>query len=248
MAGNQGNNKIIWQPWQEEFLKKNWRVMTAQQLSDALGIKRTKVREKKYQLGFYSIELEYWTEEQVKFLKDNYRHYGDTELAEMFTKKWTKKKGWNKKHIEKKRRYLGLKRTFAEKKALLAREVKKGTYHRANKRLWEIRGAAPIDEVRVWFKNGIPVKMIKTEKIFVHYARWLYEKEFGKVPDGKVVRLKDLDPMNVVPENLFLTTRAEHAVMNSSLRNDIRTIRQRAKNELQFNIYKIKKLQQCATN
>ena len=44
---------------------------------------------------------------------------------------------------------------------------------------------------------------------------WLYEL-FGPIPEGYMVRTKDGDNMNVVPENLVLVTRAQHAVINSA--------------------------------
>lgn len=241
MAGNQGNNRVAWQEWQLQFLKENWQAMTAQQLSDEIGITRTKVREKKYELGLLVLELEYWTMEQVLFLRRNYKKKGDTELAQMFNARWHKNKGWSKKHIEKKRRYLGLKRTDDEKAAILARSVGKGIYASANKIRWK-EIAAPKGEMRInWYGNR-PVKVIKTNKGFVHYARWLYRQHYGKIPSGKIVRLKDNDPMNVVPENLYLITRAENARLNNALKTDPDYGRRKAVRELNKNIYQIKKI------
>jgi len=111
MAGNQGNNRIVWQDWQIKFLQNNWQRMTAQQLADALGLKRTIVRMKKYELGLYKMKLEYWSKEQIAFLKAHYKTTGDVELAEIFNQKWKKEKGWTKNHISKKMAQLGLSRT-----------------------------------------------------------------------------------------------------------------------------------------
>jgi hypothetical protein len=52
------NTIIIWQPWQLQFLKDNFENMTAQQLSDAIGIKRTKVREMYYSFGLKKMDLQ----------------------------------------------------------------------------------------------------------------------------------------------------------------------------------------------
>ena len=103
-------NKIDWTDKRLKFLKENFNTMTNQQIADSLGLKITSVRHKCYELGLYKMTLEYWTDEQVDFLLKNYKEKGGTELAEIFNKKWYKDKGWTKKHIEKKRRYLKLKR------------------------------------------------------------------------------------------------------------------------------------------
>ena len=107
-------NKIDWTDKRLKFLKENYNTMTNQQIADSLGLKITAVRHKCYELGLYKMTLEYWTDEQVDFLLKNYKEKGDTELSEIFNEKWHKDKGWTKKHIEKQRRYLKLKRTPEE--------------------------------------------------------------------------------------------------------------------------------------
>lgn len=221
MAGNQGNNRITWAEWQLDFLIENWQIMTAQQLSDAIGITRTKVREKKYELGLYVIELEYWAPEQVIFLKENYQSIGDTELAQLFSERWTKYKGWSKKHIEKKRRQLGLKRAPLEILAIHQRNVAAGAYALCPVKAWASRGgAAQAGTLRIWTNNqGSQFMVIKIKDRYVHYARWLYEQLRGTVPDGCVVRLKDGNPLHVTPGNLQLITRSQHAIINSQNRH-----------------------------
>jgi len=240
MAGNQGNNRIEWQQWQLQFIKDNWQQLTAEQISKSIGITRTKVREKKYELGLYSLHLEYWTPGQVSFLKKHYKSKGDTELAEIFNKKWAKQKGWTKKHIEKKRRYLKLKRTKEDKRYILDQAIKKGIYSEANKRRWENK-VAKVGEIRIWEHGGQPVKVIKTKKGFVHFAPWLYKQQHGRVPVGYIVRIKDGDPLNVTVDNLELISRKKNALLNSRARNDLEHKRQKAKNQLKFQILKIKK-------
>ena len=132
-------NKIDWTDKRLKFLKENFNTMTNQQLADSLGLKITSVRHKCYELGLYKMTLEYWTDEQVDFLLKNYKEKGDTELAEIFNKKWYKDKGWTKKHIEKKRRYLKLKRTPEEIARIHLGHIKKGVYVEGNKKMWETR-------------------------------------------------------------------------------------------------------------
>jgi hypothetical protein len=216
MAGNQGNNRVVWKQWQIDFLKANYKSMTAEQLSDAIGVTRTKVRQKKYELGLYMYELEYWTPRQVRFLKNNYRKYGDSELADMFNIKWLKKKGWSKKHIEKKRRYLKLVRTTKEKIQIHQRNKLRGCFKLCPVKAWAKRGICKEGTLRVWrHQNGRPFMVIKKGKGFVYYSRLLYKEHFGKIPKGLLVGFIDNNPLNVTPSNLVLRTRAEHAANNS---------------------------------
>ena len=96
------------------FIKSNFYRMSNGQMAEALGVYIQAVREKCYQLGLYRMRLDYWTKEQIRFLKANYKKIGDKELAILFNSKWKKEKGWTFKHIEKKRLYLKLKRTAAQ--------------------------------------------------------------------------------------------------------------------------------------
>lgn len=237
MAGNQGNNRIVWQQWQLQFLKENWQCMNARQLSEALGLSCTIVRMKKYELGYLSMQLEYWTDEQIAFLKKYYQKTGDTELAQMFNERWHKNKGWTKKHIEKKRRYLGLKRTAAEKSAIQKRNTKNGMFAMCPVKSWITRGgAAPEGETRMWKLADSPVQVIKVNGRWVHHARHLYIKTFGNIPRNCLVRLKDNNPYNVIAENLMLVNRSEHAILNSQSRNNLEIKRLKTKAKIRYQI------------
>ncbi|MGQ0740194.1 MAG: HNH endonuclease [Bacteroidota bacterium] len=220
MAGNQGNNRVVWKPWQLRYLKANWKDMTARQLSDHLGIKRTKVREKKYALGLFVMELEYWTREQVHFLKSNYRKMGDVELAEIFNRKWKKRKGWTHQHMEKKRRYLNLKRTEKELHRIKQKNIRDGRFALCSVKMWITRGgAAKEGTIRVWkHNNGRLFQVIKKNGTWVHLIPEAYRKIHGRIPNGKVVRAMDGDPFNLSAENLKAITRAQNASLNSQNR------------------------------
>jgi hypothetical protein len=118
--------KKVWTPAEEQFLLDNWHLKNSYQLSSELGITRTLVRTKLYEMGLKKMELQRWTEEQIELLKTLYKQMGDTEIAQLFASKWPKKKGWSKKHIEKKRRQLFLKRTPAEITAIMKNNCKVG--------------------------------------------------------------------------------------------------------------------------
>ncbi len=239
MAGNQGNNRIVWESWQLDWLQENWQKITAQQLSDYLGIKRTKVREKLYELGLKKMELQFWTPEQVDFLKYSYRTIGDVELAEIFTQKWEKAKGWTKKHIEKKRRQLNLKRTENQINLIKERNIQLGRFAICPIKAWETRGgAAPEGSVRLWRHEFFYFQVIKTKDGWVHHARWLWEQVNGPIPAGKVIRIIDQNPENICIENLTMISMAENAQLNSKNRlpKELREI-QKINNQLKKIIY-----------
>lgn len=248
MAGNQGNNRIVWRGWQVSYLKRHWQQMTAQQLADRLGMTQTIVRMKLYSMGLKKQEMEYWTPAQVRCLKEHYRTIGDTELAEMFAKRWKKNKGWSKKHIEKKRRYLGLKRTAKEIKAIQLRNVKKGRFAECPVKAWKVRGgAAPIGERRVWNHTGYPVIVIKTEKGFRHYARWLWEDTYGKIKKGFKVRTLNGDSLDIRIDNLELVSGARHAILNKTGTCGPEYKRNRAKARIKSLIKQIEKANEKQT-
>lgn len=219
MAGNQGRNRIVWQDWQIDFIKANFASMTAQQLAGALGLKRTVVRNKYYELGLKKMEMEYWTPDQVAYLLNVWQHMGDVEIASYMQEKWPKRKGWTKQHIDKKRIQMGLSRTRQMTNNIRQRNRSLGCFARGNVKMWQTRGVANFGGVRIWNISGRDVKVIKVGTEFVHYAHWLYEYIYGPIPSGCVVRLKDGDPLNVTASNLILVTRRQHAKLNSQNRN-----------------------------
>ena len=53
-----------------------------------------------------------------------------------------------------------------------------------------------------WVENGKRYTMV--------YSRWVWERHFGKIPNGGIIHHKDMDIRNDSIENLQLTTRSEH--------------------------------------
>jgi len=208
-------NKIILEDHEKEFIKANFYKMTNRQLADALGLKLTKLRGFAYEMGLKRMKMQYWTPQQVKFLKANYQAIGDTELAEIFEVKWHKEKGWTKKHIEKKRRYLKLKRTAAQRKRIKHRNTQMGRFAECAKKRWETTGVAPIGEKRIWKRiKTHDIVVIKTKSGFVHYNRWLWEHHYGAVPEGMNVVNMSKEPLNYGIEDLKLLTDAENIARN----------------------------------
>ena len=210
-------NATVWTDEMISYLKKNFFKKSNRELAHGLGLRLRVTRTKCYQLGLKKMEMEYWTDEQVIFLKENYKNIGDKELAIIFNKKYKKNKGWTHKHIDKKRKYLNLKRTADEIKKIRSRNIKRDCFK--SRSTWKTRGVTADGTIKIWagksYKNAY--KVIKFNGKFVHYAQWLYIKNFGAFPAKHIVGFKDGDNMNVVPENLEAITRSEHARRNRTL-------------------------------
>lgn len=212
-------NKITLEAHEEAFIKTHFHKRTNQELADTLGLKLTRFRQLAYAMGLKRMELQYWTEEQITFLKNNYKDIGDSELAEIFEVKWHKEKGWSKKHIEKKRRYLKLKRTKAQIKKIHKRNVLMGRFKICPIKAWETMGQAPIGEKRIWYhKDQTPFVVIKQKNGWVHYNPWLWEQHHGKPPKGMVVRNFSNKLLDVNITDLKLISRSENAILNSKNR------------------------------
>lgn len=218
-------NKINWTGEMLSFLECNYQAMTNKQLADTLGLKLSSVRAKLYALGFKRIEPEYWTDIQVGFLKENYGLMGDVEIAECFNQIFHKNKGWTQKHIGKKRRYLNLKRTPAQIRAIKHRNVEQGRYSINHYKRWEGL-EAEIGTVRVWKLNGRLTPFIKVAKKagldnFKKLSHHNYELAYGDVIPGYNVTHIDGDPLNCNIENLKCISNAELSRKNiGGLNND----------------------------
>lgn len=210
-------NKIVLTDEQVKFIQDNFYSMTNQQIADALGLKITALRMKMYAMGLKRIEMEYWTDEQIDFLVTHYHYIGDKEIAEIFEEKYYKEKGWTRKHIEKKRRYMKLKRTEEMKRAIKVREVAKGTYIIGNQKMWQTRGTKPVGTIVQWGKQSNVYIKNETGKYELYY-RSLWTEHYGKIPKRmNVVRINPLEDWAI--ENMELITNSELARRNSSIRN-----------------------------
>lgn len=220
--------KIIFSDSEISFIQKNFQKMTNKEIADHLGLKITRLRTFAYEMGLKRMELEYWTPLQVKFLKENFQSIGDVEIAEIFENEWPKNKGWTKKHIEKKRRYLMLKRSKIELEEIQIRNTINGRFAICNKKRWEATGSNPIGTIVVWRSANYPMAHIKTENGYVHYNRWLWEKHNGPIPKNhNVVRKPGCSEIPTI-EFLELLTKEQHAIRNKkkfdSLPEDLKEI------------------------
>ncbi|MCP9763828.1 HNH endonuclease signature motif containing protein [Lacihabitans soyangensis] len=209
-------NKIAWNDEMLEVLRKNWDSKTNAELAAMLGLRLTSVRTKLYELGLKRMEMEYWTEEQVKYLKDNYLKMGDTELAEYFNNTWKKEKGWTKKHIEKKRRYLKLKRSADAKAVVHHRNKASGRLAVANRKRWEKTGVMPDGTIRYWrLRTGHEFPFVKVDGVWKHWNRVTWEAEYGPIPAGYNVVFRNGDARDLRLENLEVLTDEELSKRNA---------------------------------
>lgn len=230
MAGNQGNNRIVWQDWQINFLRDNYKHFTARDLAAAVGLKMTVVRMKLYEMGLKKFEVYYWTKEQEEYLIQNYKKLGDVELAEIYTRRWKKKGGWTEKHIAKKRGYLNLTRTKDEISNIRKRNTRQGRFAMCPVKAWETRGkAAEHKAVKTWRGSGLVPKMvIKINGRWRDYAPWFYREHIGPVPRGYIVRVKNGNPLEITKENLELVPRSANGPMNKKQTPEYKRERQKA--------------------
>jgi hypothetical protein len=215
--GNMPKNATVWTVGMITFLQKNFYKYTNGQLAEKLGLTLTVVRTKCYEMGLKRMEMEYWTDEQTKFLLDNYGKYGDKELAEIFNTKWKKNKNWTLKHIEKKRKYLQLKRTPEQLRVIKDRAIEKGVYLDGLKRTWLQRGVSADGSIRYWkYANSerrYPV--IKVDGKWTQWARYTWQKHNGSIPAGYNIVFKNNNAQDLWVDNLEMVTDAEVARRNT---------------------------------
>ena len=66
-------------------------------------------------------------------------------------------------------------------------------------------------------RDGVFVKVAEPD-VWVRKPRAVWEKTFGPIPAGMLVRVRDGDEQNCAPENLMLVTRTENARLNGANR------------------------------
>lgn len=209
--------EIIEKPESVAFILSNYATMNNPEMAKHLGVCVQYVRTVCYEHGLKRMELEYWNEEQVQFLKKKFKTCGDKELAEIFNSKWPKQKGWTLKHIEKKRKYLNLKRTEKQLYKIKEKAKRKGVYVLGLEKTWMSRGAAPEGSVVIWATDSQwPTKHIKINGKYQNYHRYLWRKAGRYIPKGKRITTKPGISDAKSADDLECVTIAELALRNVS--------------------------------
>jgi hypothetical protein len=167
-------------------------------------------------LGIKKQHLQRWTKVQVRWLKTLYPFVGDHEIALIFSEAYHKEKGWTLKHIEKKRLYLGLKRTREQIRAIRERNKAFGCFMVGIRRMWETREVTRPGEVHKW-NNGMNYEYLvikKEDGSFEKLARYTWKKHFGEIPKGLAVVKKDQSGSEGDVNNLELINRSVLAQRN----------------------------------
>ena len=157
-------NKIDFSEVEIQFLKDNFKTMTNQQIADALGLKKTRVRMKAYELGLQRMKLENWPPEAIDYLKQNYHKKGNKELVQIFNTLFPKQKGWTTSHIDKKLEQLKLKRNNLDRFVIKERNRDNGSFGKRN-----LKNNSPAPKVyfylnpktRIELKPGQSLEQIK---------------------------------------------------------------------------------------
>lgn len=213
--------KLPLQPDEKKFLFDNYFKLTNRELTDHINSLRSS--KNKYtisgliynchKLGLKrSIQIR-WSKSDENKLKAWYKIIGDKYIAELLTEFGNSfkiingekvKRTFNKKHIEKKRELLGLKRTKIEVSNIIkdnrfCREYKDfsstdNLYTRG------VNSVAKENEIRIW--KGI--RWIKINGKFTTYTRWYYHNFISPVAKNITVYHLDMDSLNDDSNNLYL--------------------------------------------
>jgi len=167
-----------------------------------------------------------WSREDILFLKDNFRKYGDTELAIMLTDRQSTYRTINgqklfrkftKKHVEKKRELIGLKRTDEEVYNVRVRNAKLWPVFTAEDNPWTrgSRDLFPEGHIRLWSLNGYHRKVIKVNGRFILLAHHNWELKNGPIPKKMLLSCKTTNGVNCDPANWELIDRKEAALKHT---------------------------------
>lgn len=220
--------KIIWTLAEEKFLTENFFNLSNEQLCAGINlirntsVKISAVRSKCKELGLtHGIQIR-WHKADIQFVVDNFRQYGDYELAILLNQNNNTfrlingikvYRFFSKKHVEKKRELLGLYRTPEEIKAIVSRNKKLGFQHAWTKEnnayTLGIKPVSPEGETRTWRTNGKKQVFVKKNGRFTTQARHVWEQRNGPIPKGYNIIHKDRNPLNDNIENLSCIDNAE---------------------------------------
>lgn len=115
---------------ENQFLRENFFQLTNRQLTDALGMTLTVVRNQCRKLGLRRNRVYRWTAAQTAYLTRKYPTMGDVEIAENLNKRWPRStRPWTRKHVCKKRGLIGFERTAEQLAGIRKRNANQGRYN-----------------------------------------------------------------------------------------------------------------------
>ena len=215
--------KTRWEDIDRIVIRENFPNMTWDELlgvvndtrSHSEQVKLSALRHECRRMGLKKHDLIHWSSADIVFLLKNYKKKGNVELSQLLTERKMSFRVINgkkiyrvftKKHVEKKKKLLGLSRTKSEIVAIKHRNYELGLnrFITSDDNLYT-RGVVPVAEeqaVRIWNRKKSPIRVIKINGQWIHYNRWFYHNFIEPVPPGHIVISLDGDSLNYEPENL----------------------------------------------
>lgn len=187
-----------WTEEEENIIRENAFIPMRELVAKLPGRERKVVYWKLGVLGFKRDGYARYSKEDDDYLRNNYQEKGNREIARFLKR--------TEKSIAKRMIVLGLKRT--DKELYTLRSKNSGTF----KKGCENKNKAKLGTLVLAYdaKNNKHYYRIKTEKGFVRFSRYLYEKYHNvELSDKDIVYHKDGNSMNVLIENLELVNRSE---------------------------------------
>ncbi len=213
-----------------EFMRQNYLIKTNKQLLEMISQKPEwswcnfgALTAIKHRYRFIKQEQVNYTPEEIQFVKDNYLTMGDVEMAQILGRKF--------KSLHKLRRVtLNLHRDKESLAVLMKQVAQKGHEGRARKMSegtfynprYRLLGEIYRNKCsrNYWLIKPSSDKL--SRPIYLH--RFLWEREFGPVPKGYVIRFKNGiipdDPLSITTDILECVTNGEHAQKVTQLMSD----------------------------
>lgn len=189
---------------QTDFIRANIH-LSNKEIADRLNIPERKVQVYAWNYKLRPSAWEYYTAEDEKFIRENYTRMSNAEMAEKLERTTDS--------IHAKLQQLGLKRTAKQRKEIFIRTAPHTLFQKGHLPQTTLYDGAISERTD---KSGITYKYIRISKAnwaMLHVYNW--EKKYGPVPKGKILRCKDGNQLNCNPDNWELVSRVEHLELNS---------------------------------
>ena len=168
----------------------------------------------------------YWTTAEIREFRAIYSHMTNAALGARFGRSWSA--------IKNMATELGLRKSAAFVAAHCRWTCGLAPWNKGKKG-WQAGGRAHLTKFKKGQRgprqrpvgserrerDGVMVKVAEPN-VWMPKARVVWERHFGPIPDGALVRMRDGNPENCAPKNLRLTTRGEHVLLNWKPRGPVR--------------------------
>lgn len=204
--------KTKWYPDEIMFIKKNFYEVTKNELLNSINKTRSvnnqitlsQLRHECRRRGLMKMTLIHWNKKQIKFLKENYKIKGDTEIAEILNEKpYRSKKHFKRRVISRKRDLMKWFRTDEEVKAIIKRNGQLRDCGRFKKNHKKSKKFQEGTIRKIVCTTTLKHNRIKINGKFIPYARYRYQQLHGPLDPGLKIYHRDLDTLNDNDDNLY---------------------------------------------